>query len=181
MKTALLTSLVLLGSAAGAVADAPGVGVPRPVIRSAEQALDARFSRMWADTPGALVGHTRGVYLNDYGAIFTAEISPVVLVDNPMTAIILPEQKAQVKQKKAARIPELTKAMKEALVETAASLDPVPLDQQIALEVVLLRYDWEDGSGYPAELIVQSTRRKLLDVKRANGTGIDAAVRVTER
>ena len=179
MKTALLTSLVLLGSAAGAVADAPGV--PRPVIRSAEQALDSRFSRMWADTPGALVGHTRGVYIDDYGAIFTAEISPVVLVDNPMTAIILPEQKAQVKQKKAARIPELKKALKEALVETAASLDPVPLDQQVAVEVVLLRYDWEDGTGYPAELIVQSTRRKLLEVKRANGAGIDAAIKVTER
>ena len=29
--------------------------------------------------------------------------------------------------------------------------------------------------------MVQSTRRKLLDVKRANGAGLEAAVHVTER
>ena len=178
-KTFAIGALLVLGSAAGAVANAPGVS--RPVVRAAEQALDQRLSRIWPDVPGALVGHTRGVYLDDYGVVFTAEVTPINGPSGMMAAIVLPQQKAQMKQKKIERIPELEKAMKDALVDTAASLDPVPLDQQVVLQVILLRYDWEDGSGNPAELIAQAPRRKLLDVKRANGAGIDAAIRFTER
>ena len=49
-------------------------------------------------------------------------------------------------------MPELEKALKEALVETGAALDPVPLDEQVVLEVVLDRFLWEDGAGYPARV-----------------------------
>jgi len=50
----------------------------------------------------------------------------------------------------------------------------------VVLEVVIDRFLWEDGKGYPAELIVQAPRRKLLDIKHANGAGMDA-IRLTQR
>jgi hypothetical protein len=181
MKTLLLvTSLVVLGTTAGAIAEAPAVS--RPAIRSVEQSLDERLSRIWQDTPMSLVSRTRGVYLDGYGVVFTADMNPVSDGISLMNTRLQPQQKAQVLQKKIARIPELRKALKEALVNTAVTLDPVPLDEQVVLEVILRRFDWEEGpAGYPAEMIVQSTRRKLLDVKHANGVGLDAAIRLTER
>ena len=180
MKTLILAgSVFALAAAAGAIADTPNV--PRSVIHSAELSLNERLLRIFPDTPTALVSATRGLYLDGYGAVFTAEMNPISDGISLMHTILRPEEKVQIKQKKIARIPELRRALKEALVETAASLDPVPLDDQVVLEVVIDRFIWEDGSGYPAELIVQAPRRKLLEVKRANGMGIDAAIRLTER
>jgi hypothetical protein len=180
MRTLFLAaSLAVLGIAAGAVADAPVVR--RPVIRAAEMSLDDRLSRIWPDTPIARVSPTRGVYLDGFGAVFTAEMNPVSDGTSLMHSTLRPEEKVQVKAKKIARMPELKKALKEALIDTAASLDPVPLDEQVVLEVVIDRFVWEDGAGYPAELIVRAPRRKLLELKHANGVGMDAAIQLTER
>ncbi len=189
MKNLLLVSslavvgVAFLGAAAGAVADTPPVR--RAVIRAAERSLKDRLVRIFPDTPISVTGDPRGVYIDGYGAIFTAEMQPVSDGTSLMNSVLRPDDKVQVIAKKKARIPELKKAMKEALVETAASLDPVPLDEQVVLEVVIDRFLWEDGSGYPAELIVQAPRRKLLDLKRSGNVGgaaaLDAAIKLTER
>jgi hypothetical protein len=155
--------------------------VNRGVIRSVENSLDDQLSRLWPDTPMALTSHARGLYLDGYGAVFTLEMNTASDGVGLMTTILTPQKKEQVKKMKIDRMPQLRKALTQALVDAAASLDPVPLDEQVVIEVDLLRYTWEDGAGYPAEVLVQSTRRKLLDVKRANGVGLDAAVRITER
>jgi hypothetical protein len=175
----LMAALVAI-SAAAAVADT-AARVNRSVMRSVELSLDERLSKIWPDTPMALTSHTRGVYLDGYGAVFTSEMNTASDGVGLMTTNLTQQMKTQVKQKKIDRMPQLQKALAQALVDAAASLDPVPLDENVVIEVDLLRYSWEDGAGYPAELLVQSTRRKLLDVKRANGVGLDAAVRVTER
>lgn len=183
---ALCRLLIVLSAAAlataGASADTPAT-VRRSVIRSAELSLNERLARIFPDTPVAVTGQVRGVYLDGYGAVFTAEMNPVSDGTSLMHAVLRPDEKTQVLIKKKARIPELKKAMKEALVETAASLDPVPLDEQVVLEVVIDRFLWEDGSGYPAELLVQAPRRKLLELKRAgnNPAALDAAIKLTER
>jgi len=176
----LVVTLVVIGGAAAAVADT-AAHVSRAVIRSIEISLDERLARIWPDTPMALTSHTRGLYLDGYGAVFTLEMNTASDGVGLMTTNLTPQMKVQVKQKKIERVPQLQKALSQALVDAAASLDPVPLDENVVIEVDLLRYSWEDGAGYPAEVLVQSTRRKLLDVKRANGVGLEAAVRVTER
>jgi hypothetical protein len=176
----LVTTLVVISSAAAAVADT-AAHVNRAIIRSVEMNLDDRLTRLWPDTPMALTSHTRGLYLDGYGAVFTVEMNTASDGVGLMSTILTPQMKVQVKQKKIDRMPQLQKALEQALVDVAATLDPVPLDEQVVIEVDLLRYTWEDGAGYPAELLVQGTRRKLLDVKRANGSGLDAAVRITER
>jgi hypothetical protein len=177
-QIALPFSVAMLAFAA--VADTP-VHVNRSVIRSVEISLDERLSRIWPDTPMALTSHTRGIYLDGYGAVFTSEMNTASDGVGLMTTNLTPQKKMQVKQTKIERMPQLQKALAQALMDAAASLDPIPLDEQVVIEVDLLRYSWEDGAGYPAEVMVQSTRRKLLDVKRANGVGLEAAVHVTER
>jgi hypothetical protein len=173
-----LLAAAMVVIAAAAVADT-AAHVNRAVIRSVEISLDDRLSAMWPDVHASV--HPRGVYLDGYGAVFTVEMNTASDGVGLMSTILTPQMKVQVKQKKIDRMPQLQKALEQALVDVAASLDPVPLDEQVVIEVDLLRYTWEDGAGYPAELLVQGTRRKLLDVKRANGAGMDAAVRVTER
>jgi hypothetical protein len=162
------------------VADSAG-HVNRAVIRSVEVSLDDRLSKLWQDTPMSVTSHTRGLYLDGYGAVFTLEMNTASDGVGLMSTFLTPQKKDQVKRLKIERMPQLEKALSLALVDVAASLDPVPLDEQVVIEVDLLRYTWEDGAGYPAELLVQSTRRKLLDVKRANGAGLEAAVHITER
>ncbi|HEY1756294.1 MAG TPA: hypothetical protein VGG72_12910 [Bryobacteraceae bacterium] len=177
----LVVTLAVIGASAGTVADTPA-RVSRAVMRSVEDNLNERLSRLWAaDTPMALTSHARGLYLDGYGAVFTLEMNIANDGVGLMTPTLTPQMKNQVKQKKIDRMPQLQKTLSLALVDAAATLDPVPLDEQVVIEVDLLRYSWEDGSGYPAELLVQSSRRKLLDVKRANGVGLDAAVHVSER
>jgi hypothetical protein len=177
----LLIALPFVVAVISAAAVAGTARVNRAVIRSVELSLDERLSRIWPDTPMALTSHTRGVYLDGYGAVFTLEMNTASDGVGLMATNLTPQMKVQVKQKKIDRMPQLQTALAQALVDAAASLDPVPLDEQVVVEVDLLRYSWEDGAGYPAEILVQATRRKLLDVKRANGAGLDAAVRVTER
>ncbi len=181
MKTLFVAASLAAIATAAAIADAPA-SVPRAVIRAVERSLDDRLSRIWPDTQFARVSPTRGVYLDGYGAVFTAEMNPVSDGTSLMHSILRPEEKAQVKAKKIARMPELKKAMKETLVEIAASIDPVPLDEQVVLEVVIDRFLWEDGTGYPAEMIVQAPRRRLVELKHSgNLAGLDAMIKLTER
>ncbi len=178
MKKLIALPLVLVVVAAAAAVADTAARVSRAVMRSAEVSLDDRLSAIWPDVHASV--HPRGVYLDGYGAVFTVEMNTASDGVGLMSTILTPQMKVQVKQKKIERVPQLQKALEQALVDVAASLDPVPLDEQVVIEADLLRYTWEDGAGYPAELLVQGTRRKLLDVKRANGVGLDAAIRVTE-
>lgn len=184
MKTLLvISSLTVLGVATvavAAVADTP-TPVRRSVIRAAEISIKDRLSRVFPDMPLSVTGDPRGVYLDGYGVVFTAEMEPVTDGTMLMHPLLRPDEKAAVLAKKKARIPEIRKAMKETLVETAASLDPVPLDEQVVLEVIIDRFLWEDGAGYPAEIMVQAPRRKLVDLKRNNNAGIDTVIKITER
>lgn len=181
-KIFLISSLAVVAIAVGAVADTP-TPVRRAVIHAAELSLKDRLVRIFPDTPASVTGDPRGVYIDGFGVVFTAEMLPVFDGTSLMHSILRPEEKVQVLAKKKARIPELEKALRGALVDTAASLDPVPQDEQVVLEVVIDRFVWEDGSGYPAELMVQGQRRKLLELKRSNTTGaaLDAAIKLTER
>lgn len=169
---------LLLVAALWAATESPRVS--RSVLSAMERSLDTRINRLWDDNPLALIGSTRGVYLEGCGAVFSNEVNMVTEGVSLMNLNMTKDQKDRYHAKKLARLPQLKQAMKQALVDSAASLDPVPMDEQIAFSVVLSRYTWEDATGIPAQITFQASKRKLLDVKRANGAGMDAAIRVTE-
>lgn len=178
-KLLLLISPVLVAGAALAAADAPHVS--RAAVRSAEKVLEMHLAGLWPDTPLAMVGHVRGVYLDGYGTVFTAEMNLANEGISLMNPVLTPQGKDRVHKTKIQRVPQLKAALEQALVDVAPSLEAVPLDEQIVLEVVLDRFEWEETGGYPAELLVQSTRRKLMEVKQAKGAGMELAIRATER
>jgi len=170
--------ILFAGLAATAITPAR---VSRPALRAMEKTVDDRIARIWSDNPLAVVGQTRAVYLEGYGAVFTAEVSLASSGQSLMHAVLTDKDKAAVIKVKNDRVPQLKKALEEALVESAASLDPLlPPNDQVVIEVILDRYDWEDRPAYPAEMIVQGARQKLLEVKRASGAGMAEAIRVTE-
>ena len=51
--------------------------MPRTTLAAAEKSLDDRIAGLWGDNPLIVLGPTRGVYLEGYGAVFTAEVNLV--------------------------------------------------------------------------------------------------------
>jgi hypothetical protein len=178
----LAVPFLLLGVAASAIAsDAPRV--PRTTLAAAEKSLDNRFAGLWNDNPFIMLGPTRGVYLEGYGAVFTAEINLVAGV--PIGVMMPPpdnQEKARHKQLKIARISELKAALEKFLAETAASpgMAAVPPDEQIVLVAFLSHFPWEDISGLPVQIMVQGPKKKLMEAQRQGGAALEAAIRTAQ-
>jgi hypothetical protein len=155
--------------------------VSRGMLAAMEKSLDLRVTRMWDDNPFVLLGPTRGIYLDGYGAVFTAEINLVTGPTMMMRSEVTKEEKDRHRQKRIERLPQLRRALRQALADSAASLDTVPPDEQIVIAVVLSHYPWEDVSGRPIELKLQAAKKKLLEAQRAGGgAALDAVIHFTE-
>jgi hypothetical protein len=153
--------------------------VSRTLLATAEKSFDGRVLQLWGDAL-SLVGPTRGVYLEGYGAVFTAEVNvatPSISLMNPTPTS---KQIADLHKIKQERLPQLRAAMKSALMDMAASLDPVPASEQVVLALLLPRFPGENTAGLPLQLIMQGTKQKLLDAKRAGGSAADQAIKITE-
>jgi hypothetical protein len=172
------SSFLLLAAAVRAAASTPRVS--RAILVPMERSLDERIQRLWADNPLALIGATRGVYLDGYGAVFTSEVNMVPEGISLMHLRLTPQDKQLVQQKQVERLPQLKKTLMQALVDSSASLDPVPGDEKIVMAVVLDHYPWEPPHVIPDQIMFQAAKSKLLEVKRAGGAGMEAAIRVTE-
>ena len=152
--------------------------VNRTVLAAAEGSLDDRFKRLWSDNLYAVPGPTRGVYLEGYGVVFTTEVN---LVTAPVLGIVpiavTKDGITQHKKTKRERIPDLKRALQQALVEMAASKEmaAVPLDEQIVVVAFLSHYPWEDLDGLPAEIMMQGSKKKLMEAKSA-GAGLEAVI-----
>jgi hypothetical protein len=173
--------LLLVVAASAIASDAPRV--PRTTLAAAEKNLDNRFAGLWNDNPFIMLGPTRGVYLEGYGAVFTAEVN---LVAGPQITIIMQQPTrqsiAEHRQKKLARIPELKKAMEKALADTAASpaMAAVPPDEQIVLVAFLSHFPWEDLTGVPSQIMMQGSKKKLMDAQREGGAALQASIQAVQ-
>jgi hypothetical protein len=141
----------------------------------AGRSLDGRLKGLWNDL--AVIGPSRGIYLEDRGPVFTAEVT-VVTAPISIMGSISQERWNQIRATKLERLPQLRAALKQALVELASSLESVPPDRQIAIGLLMLRYPGEEK--LPVQIIVQGTKQKLLEAKQAGSAGLDLAVRTTE-
>jgi len=177
MKKIFLILLLLVAVASLPAANAPRVG--RATLVSVEKNLDGRIRTLWDDNPYLLLGNTRGVYLENYGAVFTAEVDLVVNPTSLMNANIKKEEIVRFHQKKLDRIPKLKNAMRDALASCATLLD-VPPDEQITIVTFVPHHGWEDMTGILTQLTFQATRKALLDAQRGGPAALEAAVRVNE-
>jgi hypothetical protein len=169
--------LLALGLLAGA-GDKPRV--ERKTLVAMEKSLDDRVTRLWDDNPFLLLGPTRGIYLEGYGAVFTAEVNLVAAVGiTPFHPSYSKPEIDRHRQKKLERMPQLKSALREALAASAASLDTVLPEEQVVIIAFLTRYPWEDAAGIPAQVTLQAPKKKLLDAQRA-GVNLEQVIRVTE-
>jgi hypothetical protein len=177
----LVVPFLLVVAASAIASDAPRV--PRTTLAAAEKSLDNRFAGLWSDNPFIMLGPTRGVYLAGYGTVFTAEVN---LVAGPQIGILTPSMTkqsiAQHRQKKIDRIPELKKAMAKALADTAASpeMAAVPPDEQIVLVAFLSHFPWEDLSGVPSQIMMQGSRKKLMEAQGKVGAALEASIQAVQ-
>jgi hypothetical protein len=177
MKTmkSLVLSLILVSAAYAAAGETPRVN--RTQMEIAEKGLDATLQRFCSDNTRTLIGLSRGVYLDGVGVVLTAEVILVNAQVSIMHPLPTKEDLAQMHKTKVARVPDLKKVLKDALVAAATTLDTVPPDEQIVIAVIIPRYSFEDPSGIPVQVTVQASKRKLLESK---GAALDALIKVTE-
>lgn len=175
------TLLVLLVVAAGLAAQPQRLRprVKNAAIEAMERTFDQKISSL-ADNPMLLLGQTRGLYLEGYGAVFTAEVTLAIGPSiNPFKQSINKEEIAQVYQKKKERLPLLKDRMRQMMLASAASLDEVPAQEQIVLGVRLLYRAYENTSGLPSQILMQAERGKLMDVQ-LRGAPLDQVLTVRE-
>jgi hypothetical protein len=139
--------------------------VSRTSVSAMEQMIDRRLTGLAPDEP-VMVGLTNGVYITSYGTVFmaTVNLSPAAGI-TPFHQTISKDEVVRVHQKKADRLPKLKQLMQDLLVSSAASLDGVPPDEQIALAISLFYFHWEDVHGLPAQIVMHGPKKSLIAVQ----------------
>jgi len=129
-----------------------------------EKRFDGKLASIGtANDPLDLLGTTRGVYLDGFGAVFTSELSLIVSPTiNPFHQTITDKEKTQTHQRKIDRLPMLRKAMREMVRTAAMTLIQIPDNQQIVFAVRLDYLKWEDTMGLPGLLVMRAVRRSAL-------------------
>jgi hypothetical protein len=135
-------------------------GTVTPLEKRFNDRLQGLFD---ANDPVDLLGLTRGVYLDNYGAIFTAEVSLVTTpAASPFRGKITKEYADSIRQKKIQRLPFLKAVMKEMMHNMAATFIQVPEDQQMVLVVRFWYEPWEDMNGMPSQIVMRGSRVNAL-------------------
>ncbi len=171
---------IALAVAAGLwAASAEKVHIKRASLVAMEDSLDKRLKGL-ADDPYLLVSNTHGIYLDGYGAVFTAEVSlangPGI---SPFHPVLTKDEFARIRTRKLERMPALKQCMRDMLLAASASLDEVPAGEQIVVGVSLIHRPGEDKSGMPAQILMQGVKSQLLDAKLGR-LGLDGVVKVRE-
>jgi hypothetical protein len=150
--------------------------ISRVALSTIEKSCDGHFARAYTPDAFDLLGSTRGVYLEGYGAIFSAELNLIVSPNlSPFHQSFTKIEIARIHDRKVQRLPMLKQKMREMLVVSAASLENLPPSEQVVLAVSLFHYSWEDYSGLPSQIVMQAERQKLL----SNATR-ETAIRTVE-
>lgn len=140
--------------------------IPRPAISEMEMAFNHRLVTLVdsSENEGVdMLGDTRGVQLEDYGVIFTTEVSLVLTPGiTPFRPKISPELAARIHKLRVDRLPLLKAAMKEMMGSMAAQFTQLPPGQQLVLVVRLYYGPWEDTKGMPAQVVMKASRASAI-------------------
>ncbi len=135
MKRLCLLLLLAVGSAFAASPEQDHATVVSVV--SMQKSIDRQLAHLWPDEPYFVLGTTHGVYLDGYGAVFTAEVNLASAPVSPLMPVPTQARIDQHHQKKLDRLPLLEKAMREILVQTAASMDTLSDSDHVVIAVSL--------------------------------------------
>ncbi len=177
-----MRALAVVLLAGVAIAAQERAKVTRPMLASVEGSMDKAFGKIYPDNPFLVLGNSRGVYLDGYGAVFSAEVNLVLAAGGPFRGKVTKEEAEHHRKEKLQRIPLLRKSMKTALVGAAMSLDTLPPEEKVVLAVSLFQHSWEDLNGVPQQIVVSAQRKTLLQMKTAGAdeSVVNASIQVKE-
>jgi hypothetical protein len=136
--------------------------VPLGVLDNLKRTFDGRIQSQYRDSPIDLLCATQAVYLPEYGAVFTTELSPVIAPPiTPFHLTISARDKAELHQRKLDRMPVVRQLMEAMLRESANQLNSMPEDQMLVLAVRLDYLPWEDRKDLPNLIVMKAPRRAL--------------------
>lgn len=174
-------NLIAAALLAAIAATAAGPSISRESLQGLERAVDVRLENMITDDPFSILGFTRGVYLDGYGVVLTAEIELVPsAAPNPFRPRYTKDQIAKLKEKKKVRISFLKENMHSMLTEAANSLSALPPEENIALAITIPYFTWEDSEGMPRQILVIAPRKALLETRGKGSTPLAVALKVQE-
>jgi hypothetical protein len=164
------------------VALAAHAAVNRMTLVAVQKNIDRKLELM-SEEPFSLLGMTHGLYVEGFGAVFTAEVQLVAAPSaGPFVGTIPKDVVERVHKKKLERLPVLRGAMRELLVSSAASLDTVPGAEQVVLSISLFRQPYEDVTGVPSQIVMQGQRKMLVEyqTQRKDKSYLDAVIKTRE-
>lgn len=174
---------LLLVLAAASALWAQNARPSRTEIAGMERVIDQRLARLDLERPVEVLGLTRGLYLEGYGAVFTAEVNLLPAVGlSPFRPSLSKEDVARLREQKLKRLPQLRLLMQDLLLAAAQSLDRLPASEQVVLALMLWSHPWEDAAGLPKMIQMQGRRDALLAValERQPRSALAQIVRVRE-
>lgn len=169
---------IAAGLLAGIVLVAASVSprVTRSNLVTLEKLTDSKVAQLETTNPPDVLGYTRGVYLEGFGAVFSTEVdlSPYA-APNPFRPAHSKADIEKLRIQKQSRIETLKKRMTESLIVMARSLEGVPATEQIAFAVTIPYGAWENSAGMPRQILIQAPKSALL-----NPTGLEGVLKVQE-
>jgi hypothetical protein len=169
MAVAPLSAQNTAARAGIAAAPIAATHIPQAMLANLEKNFDSRLTALDPLDPIDMLGGTRALCLEGYGAVFTTELSLIVTPGIFPIAVsrYTPEFKAKVRARKLARLPALEELMKEMVKVTAKTLTTMPDDQRIVLAVRLRYLPEEDTTGLPAQIVMSADKKsaQLGDIK----------------
>ncbi len=177
MRLLAIAGLLVWALPFSSLADKPTV--IRGAIKAVEGGIELGLLRIWPNDPLDIMGVTNGAYVEGYGAVFMTQVNLALGAGiSPFHPQITADEAKRLHDKKVTRLPLLKTAMREILMNSAASLDSVPDDQQIALGVTMFFFHGEATEGLPAQIVMHGQKRALIDIKtgRADKSTLGAVI-----
>lgn len=138
----------------------------RASLIAAEKQFDAMVQKQWVDDPYVLLGTTRAIYVDGFGVVLTAEINlstgPTV---SPFNPTISKEAMAKHRDKKLQRLPQLKELIRQGTTTARTWFPDLASTDNLVVGVTVLKYQWEDATGIPSQLVGITQHRKDAAVK----------------
>src|SRR5262249_28150418 len=131
---------------------------------SVENRLNDRLATIGPATDRVyILGLIRGIYLDGYGSVYTAELDLVETPKpSPFRAEISKEEAAKVHQRKVANLALLNMSMRAIWLAAPSALRGTPDTEQVVLAIRLFYQPWEDASGLPTQIIMKGPRKAAV-------------------
>lgn len=152
--------------------------IPRHVMQGVERGFDQRFQRFNVDDPIEVLGPARGVYVDKFGIVLSAEVNLVVTAITPFRPQLSPEQLEKLRQKKLARLADVRKVMRDTMISTATMLKAMPAEEQVVVGLTFFHRPFENTQDLPGQIVMQAPKRVLVDFEagRIKQPALEAAI-----